>query len=110
MRLNDVNLLFQLFDEGLHGVLVGPGGDGVAVDVFNARGRHVEAFDVKLATREDVGHQVQDTGKVLGENDDGVEFVVGIALGSRKGMWFVGHVGRTFLVMGCVFCARFRYI
>ena len=75
--LYDVDFLFYLLDHRADGGLVGAGGDGVAVNVLDARGRHVEAFYVELAAREDVGDGVEHAGQVFREYDDGIKHRLG---------------------------------
>ena len=51
------------------------------MNVLDARGRHVEAFYVELAAREDVGDGVEHAGQVFREYDDGKQLHAAILHG-----------------------------
>jgi hypothetical protein len=90
-RLDYVDFLFNLLGERSDCGFVRIAGDGVAVDVLNARWRHVEAFDVQLSAREGVGHLVEHARQVFREDDERVE-----RLAFFRVIFLCGYVG------GCV--------
>ena len=70
MGLNDIHLLFNLFDYLLHNVMRRPAGNGVFMYPLDGRSRHIQALNVNLQTGKHSCNLVQNTGNVFRMNDN----------------------------------------
>ena len=74
--LKHIDFLLDLLGDD-HNLLFGcPAGNGIFVHSLNAGGRHIQTLNVYLPTGKYGSNLIQYTGKVLGENDQGVKLLI----------------------------------